>query len=80
MHKNEPSGAADSGPHIYEIRIGGHLDAARWGDWFEGLTIMSDEHGMTRLTGPVADQAALYGVLRKIRDLGIPLLAVRCLR
>ena len=60
---------------IYEIRIKGHL-SNRWADWFEGLTITLDENGETRLTGPVADQAALHGLLKKVRDLGMPLLSV----
>lgn len=59
----------------YEIRIQGHLDA-RWASWFEGLTLTSEEDGATRLSGPVVDQAALHGLLRKVRDLGLPLLSV----
>ena len=59
----------------YEIRIKGHLDK-RWADWFEGLTITLAEDGKTLLAGPVIDQAALYGLLRKLRDLGMPLLSV----
>ena len=62
-------------PGFYEIRIKGHLDD-RWGDWFEGLTITRDDTGETRLTGPVVDQAALHGLLKKVRDLGIPLISV----
>lgn len=60
---------------IYEIRIQGHLDQ-RWAGWFEGLTITLDDNGETRLTGPVVDQAALHGLMRKVRDLGLPLIAV----
>lgn len=48
----------------------------QWNEWFEGLTITPDEDGNTLLSGPVVDQAALYGILKKIRDLGIPLLSV----
>jgi hypothetical protein len=59
----------------YEIRLKGHLDA-RWAEWFEGLTITLEEDGNTLLTGPVVDQAALYGLLKKVRDLGLPLLSV----
>jgi hypothetical protein len=59
----------------YEIRIKGHLDA-RWAEWFEGLTITLEEDGSTLLSGPVVDQAALHGLLKKIRDLGLPLLSI----
>ena len=62
-------------PGRYEIRLKGHLDN-RWADWFDGLTITLEENGDTRLTGPVVDQAALHGLLRKVRDLGMPLLSV----
>jgi hypothetical protein len=62
-------------PGQYEIRIKGHL-ADRWADWFEGLTITLEEDGVTLLTGPVVDQAALHSLLRKVRDLGVPLLSV----
>ena len=60
---------------LYEIRIQGHL-AGRWADWFESLTITLQEDGVTLLTGPVVDQAALHSLLRKVRDLGMPLLSV----
>ena len=66
-------------PGHYEIRIKGHLDN-RWADWFEGLTITREDNGETLLTGPVVDQAALHGVLRKVRDLGMPLLSVNRVR
>jgi hypothetical protein len=59
----------------YEIRIQGHLDN-RWNGWFSGLTLTREDNGETVLTGPVVDQAALHGVLRKVRDLGMPLLSV----
>ena len=62
-------------PGLDEIRIKGHLDD-RWEDWFEGLTITLEDNGDTLLTGPVVDQAALHGLLRKVRDLSIPLLSV----
>ena len=62
-------------PGLYEIRIKGHL-ADRWAGWFGDLTITLEEDGNTLLTGPVVDQAALYGLLRKVRDLGMPLLSV----
>ena len=58
---------------IYQIRIKGHL-GRQWTDWFGGLTITLEE-GDTLLTGPVVDQAALHGLLRKVRDLGIPLIS-----
>jgi len=65
-------------PMVYQIRIKGHL-GRQWTDWFEGLTITQEENGDTLLTGPVVDQAALYGLLRKVRDLGMPLLSVICI-
>lgn len=60
---------------IYTIRVKGHLDLY-WADWFDGLTISHQESGETLLTGPVVDQAALFGLLRKVRDLNLPLLAI----
>jgi len=60
---------------VYQIRIQGHL-GSEWTDWFEGLTITLEDNGETLVTGPVVDQAALHGLLRKVRDLGMPLLAV----
>jgi hypothetical protein len=60
---------------LYEIRIHGHLDA-RWAARFEGLTLTLEDNGDTLLTGPVVDQAALHGLLRKIRDLAMPLVSV----
>ena len=60
---------------VYEIRIKGHL-GPRWADRFEGLAISLEANGETLLTGPVVDQAALHGVLRNVRDLGLPLLSV----
>ena len=62
-------------PQCYEIRLKGHLDD-RWAEWFEGLTITLEENGDTLLTGPVIDQAALHGLLKKVRDLGLPLVSV----
>jgi hypothetical protein len=60
---------------LYEIRLKGHLDN-RWADWFEGLTITLEDQGDTLLTGLVVDQAALHGLLKKVRDLGMPLVSV----
>jgi hypothetical protein len=62
-------------PMVYQIRIKGHLDA-QWTDWFDGLTIRLEEDGDTLLTGPVIDQAALHGLLKKVRDLGMTLVSV----
>jgi hypothetical protein len=63
----------------YEIRVSGHLNA-RWAAWFDGLTLTPADDGTTVLRGPVVDQAALHGVLQKLRDLGIPLISVTQLR
>ena len=60
---------------VYQIRIKGHL-GSQWMEWFDGLTITLGENGDTLLTGQVIDQAALHGILKKIRDLGMPLLSV----
>ena len=62
-------------PGRYAIRLKGHLDD-RWAAWFGGLTLTREDNGTTLLTGPVVDQAALHGLLRKVRDGGLPLLAV----
>jgi hypothetical protein len=59
----------------YEIRLKGHLDT-RWTAWFDGLTLAHETDGTTVLHGPVVDQAALYGLLQKVRDLGLPLVSV----
>ena len=64
-----------SHPIIYQIRIEGHL-GSEWTGWFEGLTITLEDNGDTILTGPVIDQAALHGLLKKVRDLGMPLVSV----
>ena len=66
-------------PGLYEIRIKGHLDN-RWAARFDGLTITIEDDGETLLTGKVVDQAALYGLLRKVRDLGMPLISVTCVK
>ena len=64
-----------SRPPVYQIRVRGHL-GLQWTDWFGGLAITLEANGDTLLTGPVVDQAALHGLLRRVRDLGLPLLAV----
>jgi hypothetical protein len=64
-----------SQPVVYQIRIKGQLDSQS-SDWFDGLTITLEEHGETLLTGLVIDQAALHGLLKKVRDLGLPLISV----
>jgi hypothetical protein len=74
---SEPYGSTEDQyePGRYEIRLKGHLDA-RWANRFEGLSLSYGSDGTTVLSGPVVDQAALHGVLRKVRDLGLPLLSV----
>jgi hypothetical protein len=62
-------------PMVYQIRIEGHL-GSQWTDWFGGLTIRLEDNGDTLLTGSVVDQAALHGLLKKVRDLGTPLVSV----
>ncbi len=62
---------------VYQIRIKGHL-SDQWVDWFEGLTITLEEDGDTLLTGPVVDQAALHGLLKKVRDMGLSLVSINC--
>lgn len=63
---------------LYQIRLKGRL-GREWADWFGGMAVDLTEDGHTLLTGPVADQAALHGLLKKVRDLGLPLLAVQCI-
>ena len=67
-----------SNAKVYEIRLKGHLEA-RWVKWFDGMVITLDDNGNTLLSGPVADQSALHGLLKKIRDAGLPLLSVNSL-
>jgi hypothetical protein len=62
-------------PTIYRIRIRGHL-GSRWNDWFEPMSMRPEANGDTILTGPIVDQAALHGVLTRVRDLGLPLVSV----
>jgi hypothetical protein len=65
-------------PMLYTIRVRDHLNSG-WSHWFEDLTISHDPNGETLITGPVRDQAALFGVLMKVRDLGVTLISVNCL-
>ena len=73
-HSTDPHPDANQ-PIFYEIRIKGHLDS-QWQEWFAGLTITPEEYGSTILTGPVVDQAALHGLIKRVRDLGAPLISV----
>ena len=75
MSNKRNSKTDSSQPLVYQIKIEGHL-GQQWTVWFDGLTITLEEDGKTLLTGPVTDQAALYGLLKKVRDLGLPLLSV----
>jgi hypothetical protein len=61
--------------HTYEIRVQGHLDG-RWSAWFDGMTLVLSDDGSTVMHGQVVDQAALHGLIQKVRDLGLPLLSV----
>jgi hypothetical protein len=74
MSNTDASTEDQDTPGWYQIRLKGHLDI-RWADWFDGLTLTCDDN-TTLLTGPVVDQAALHGVLRRVRDLGLPLVSV----
>ena len=77
---NEHSPAIEfSQIQVYQIRVKGHL-GADWTDWFDGLAITLQDNGETLLTGPVVDQAALHGLLRKVRDLGMVLISVICMQ
>jgi len=75
MSTTQADSEAHHEPGLYEIRLKGHLDD-RWADWFDGLTITREDNGHTCITGAVADQAALHGLLSKVRDLGLPLISV----
>jgi hypothetical protein len=75
MAKNPKSKTETDQPVIYEIRIGCQLDS-QWMSWFDDLAITVAESGETLIVGPVADQAALFGLLKKVRDLGLPLVSV----
>ncbi len=75
MTPTPPSPKYGDEPRTYEIRIKGHLDD-KWVDWFDGLSITREDNGETLLRGLVVDQAALHGLLRRVRDLGMPLLSI----
>ncbi len=75
MTKRQTPTPDRSGTERYEIRLTGHLDA-RWTDWFDGLAVKYDD-GSTVISGQIVDQAALHGLLQRVRDLGLPLVSVR---
>ena len=75
MSKDPKRKSDPSQPMVYQIRLKGHL-GDQWTGWFEDMTIILDENGETLLTGPVVDQAALFGLLKKLRDVGIPLVSI----
>ena len=76
MSATDGSTRRPDGFELHEIRVQGHLDE-RWSDWMEGLVFTHESDGTTTLTGPLADQAALHGVLNTIRDLNLPIISVR---
>ena len=71
----EDSTTDPTSPLQYEIRVKGHLDG-RWSAWFDGLNLTNESDGTTLISGPVVDQAALHGVLQKLRDVGVPLVSI----
>jgi hypothetical protein len=75
MGQPSPSPGGQRQDDWYEVRLEGRLDA-RWAAWFDGLRLSHERGGVTLIQGPIVDQAALHGVLRKVRDLGLPLLSV----
>ena len=74
---SEMSSGDDHGPGRYEIRLRGHLQP-RWASWFDDMTVTTQDDGTTVLCGAVVDQAALHGLLHKVRDIGLPLVSVVC--
>src|SRR5215471_3296184 len=72
---NRPAAATTTPASTYQIRVAGHLDE-HWSAWLDGFTLTRDDDGTTVITGPVADQAQLHGVLARVRDLGVPLLSL----
>lgn len=75
MPNEQNLGSDPDAPKIFQIRIQGHL-GRQWAGWFDGFTITLEDDGNTLLSGPVIDQSALHGILKKIRDLGMPLVSV----
>jgi hypothetical protein len=79
IRPTDPPGAASSADHTgiqqYEIRVKGHL-GSRWAAWFDGLSLTNEDDGIAVIRGPVVDQAALHGLLQKLRDLGIPVVSL----
>lgn len=75
MNETDTSAANPDEPGLYEIRIQGHL-GSQWADWFGVLTVRLEENGETLLIGTLVDQSALHGLLRKVRDLGMPLISL----
>jgi hypothetical protein len=75
MSNESNCGPGPGQPIVYQIRIRGQLHC-EWTDWFGGMAVTPEDNGDTLLTGPVVDQAALYGLLKKVRDLGMPLVSV----
>jgi hypothetical protein len=75
MSNTDPSTGDHDSPGRYEIRLKGHLDS-RWAAWFDGLTLSCESDGNTLIEGPVVDQAALHGLLQRVRDTGLPLISV----
>ena len=76
MSATNGSNGRSHSPELHEIRVHGHLDK-RWAEWVHGLAFTHEIDGTTTLIGPLADQAALHGVLNRMRDLGIPIVSVR---
>ena len=75
MEQHQPLRSTRGEPAVYQIKVKGQL-SGDWRAWFDGMTVTQDATGATLITGPVADQAALHGLLRKVRDLGLTLLAL----
>jgi hypothetical protein len=73
--RHDPTNAGDPAAGRYEIRLAGRLDE-RWAAWFDGLSVRESDDGTTVISGPIVDQAALHGLLQRVRDLGLPLVSV----